>query len=82
MPGNYPATLRAVMNARGNWQEVPQDDAIEQCNFVFRPVNYGYQGYDKIKADLDVAFADTDELLGFGQLAAMARADQISPQDE
>ena len=48
MPGNYPATLRAVMNARGNWQEVPQDDAIEQCNFVFRPVNYGYQGYDKI----------------------------------
>jgi hypothetical protein len=28
------------------------------------------------------AFADTDELLGFGQLAAMARADQISPQDE
>ena len=40
--GNYPATLRGVMKARGNWTEVSEDDACEQANFMFRPVNFGH----------------------------------------
>jgi hypothetical protein len=40
-PGNYPANLRKVMNARGNWVEVDQENATDQANFIFRPVNFG-----------------------------------------
>jgi len=28
--------------------EVEKDDSIEQANFIFRPVNYGYSGYEKM----------------------------------
>jgi hypothetical protein len=30
------------MKARGNWTEVSEDDAVEQANFIFRPVNFGH----------------------------------------
>jgi len=29
------------MKARGNWTEVDQDSAIEEAQFIFRPVNFG-----------------------------------------
>ena len=40
-PGNYPAQLRNLMKARGNWTEVDQDNAIDDAQFIFRPVNFG-----------------------------------------
>ena len=46
--GNYPAALRKVMNERGNWTEIESDDAIDQANFLYRPVNYGYMGYEQM----------------------------------
>lgn len=48
MLGNYPATLRKVMQDRKNWTEVQPEDAIDNCNFLFRPVNFGYSGYEKM----------------------------------
>lgn len=48
MAGNYPATLKAVMRARGNWSEIADDDAIEMAHFLFRPVNFGPSGYHKL----------------------------------
>ena len=40
MPGNYPATMRAVMTKRGNWTEVLlsltlfESDFLRRCNRV------------------------------------------------
>ena len=36
------------MRARGNWTEVEVDEAIEVCHFIFRPVNFGYSGYNRL----------------------------------
>ena len=40
------------MQDRKNWQEILPEDAIEQCNFLFRPVNFGYSGYEKMTSRL------------------------------
>ena len=54
MPGNYPASMRTVMTKRGNWQEVrihhkviiseqvSQEEALDQCQYIWRPVNFGF----------------------------------------
>ena len=29
-----------------------QEDAVDQCNYLWRPVNFGFSGYDKIDKKL------------------------------
>lgn len=48
--GNYPQTLIDTLLARGNWSEVPEEQAVEKANFLFRPRNFGPRGYKKVNA--------------------------------
>ena len=49
LSGNYPSTPRNMMNARSNWKELEdEDEAIETAHMMWRPVNYGISGYEKI----------------------------------
>lgn len=48
MAGNYPKTLINTLRARGNWTEVSDEDAIDHAHFLFRPVNFGHSGYNKM----------------------------------
>jgi len=67
MAGNYPKTLINVMQARGNWQEISDDDAINNANFIFRPVNFGPSGYHKLNSRYDYM----DDLLVFNHFEVL-----------
>lgn len=51
LPGNFPNNVKPLIRARGNWEEMTdEDDAIEYANFIWRPTNYNRAGYAKINA--------------------------------
>jgi|JI9StandDraft_2_1071091.scaffolds.fasta_scaffold106834_1 hypothetical protein len=48
--GNYPQSIKNALFARGNWEEFSNaDEAVDEVNFLWRPVNFSYNGYDKIE---------------------------------
>jgi hypothetical protein len=67
MAGNYPRTLIDTLRARGNWTEIDSDDAIDQSNFLFRPVNFGHSGYNKMNLRNEYY----DELLVFNHFEVL-----------
>lgn len=36
------------MQARGNWKQIPEEEAVESADFYWRPVNFGFEGYHRI----------------------------------
>lgn len=46
--GNYPVHIIKTLENRGNWRQVPDEDAIENVDFFWRQVNLGFSGYDKV----------------------------------
>lgn len=46
--GNFPVHLIKALEARGNWKQIDETDAVEQADFFWRQVNLGFAGYDKI----------------------------------
>lgn len=67
MAGNYPKTLINAIRARGNWSEVNDDDAIDMAHFLFRPVNFGPSGYNK----LNIRNEFMDEMLVFNHFEVL-----------
>lgn len=43
--GNYPQQIVKQMEARGNWKQIPEEEAIENADFYWRPINFGPEGY-------------------------------------
>jgi hypothetical protein len=46
--GNYPETVVDAMIRRGNWKQCKEEEAIEKCNFLWRPFNYNQEAYKRI----------------------------------
>jgi cobalamin biosynthesis Mg chelatase CobN len=46
--GNYPCHIVNALNARGNWTQIGEEDAVELADFYWRQINFGYAGYDKM----------------------------------
>jgi hypothetical protein len=46
--GNFPCHLIRALEARGNWKQQEETDAVESADFYWRQVNLGFSGYDKI----------------------------------
>jgi len=47
--GNYPERIKDALSRRANWVEHKEEaTCIEKCHFVWRPVNYGIDGYKRI----------------------------------
>lgn len=46
--GNFPNQIIKQMEARGNWKLIPEDEAIENADFYWRPINLGPEGYSKM----------------------------------
>jgi hypothetical protein len=46
--GNFPLHIINALNARGNWKQIEESEAIENSDFYWRQVNLGFSGYDKI----------------------------------
>ena len=46
--GNYPCHFIKALEARGNWKNIPEEDAIDQADLYWKQVNLGFQGYDKM----------------------------------
>ena len=46
--GNYPETVANGLLARGNWQEAKEEENIEKCHLLWKPFNYGADGYKRI----------------------------------
>ena len=46
--GNYPVHVVRALEQRGNWRQLPDEDAIENVDFYWRTINLGFSGYDKI----------------------------------
>jgi len=42
------------LEARGNWKQIPEDEAIEHADFYWRPINLGFEGYHKIDKRMTV----------------------------
>ena len=43
--GNYPNQIIDALALRGNWRQISEDDAVEQADFYWRPINFSYAGY-------------------------------------
>lgn len=41
------------MEDRGNWVEIPQEDALVNCDFIWKPVNFTFSMYDMINKRCD-----------------------------
>jgi hypothetical protein len=52
--GNYPHQIIQAMEARGNWQQIPEEEAIERADFYWRCINFGYEGYHRLDKRLAV----------------------------
>lgn len=49
LSGNYPQTVREMLNIRMNWKEIEdENEAIETAHFMWRPCNYGSLGFEKL----------------------------------
>jgi hypothetical protein len=46
--GNYPNQIIDALQARGNWRIIPEDEAVDQADFYWRPINFSYEGYHRI----------------------------------
>ena len=46
--GNYPETVADGLLRRGNWQWAKEEENIEKCHLLWRPFNYGPEGYKRI----------------------------------
>jgi hypothetical protein len=40
--GNYPNHLINALEARGNWRQISEDEAIDSADFYWRQVNLGF----------------------------------------
>lgn len=46
--GNYPNQIIKQLEQRGCWKQIPEDEAIENADFYWRPNNVGPDGYQRI----------------------------------
>jgi hypothetical protein len=45
--GNFPSHIGNALLARGNWKEVPDDNAIESAHLFWKQVNLSFLNYDR-----------------------------------
>ena len=51
--GNFPNHIINALKARGNWTQVSEEVAIENCNFYWRQLNLNWENYDKLDVRLE-----------------------------
>ena len=46
--GNYPNHVIRALKARGNWSQIPEEQAIDQSHFYWRQTNLNFQAYHDV----------------------------------
>ena len=50
--GNYPNQIVRQLESRGCWKQISEDEAIQQADFYWRPINFESKGYTALNARL------------------------------
>ena len=46
--GNYPNHVIRALKARGNWSQIPEEQAIDNSHFYWRQTNLNFQAYHEV----------------------------------
>ena len=51
--GNFPKHIKDALLRRGNWNQIDEEGAIENANFLWQQLNLSFRGYDRLDERLE-----------------------------